>query len=113
MNNKKQVEQRVEATLNSFHGATSALPKPFLFTRINARLNAKQESIWDKSLYFISRPAIALVAVCIVIVVNIFVIANDDTTNAAIADDVQNTYMLDDEDVASNTIIIDNENIEP
>jgi hypothetical protein len=113
MNNKKQIEERVEAALNSLDGVASALPKPFLLTRINARLSAKQESIWDKCLYFISRPAIAFVAVCIVIAVNIFAIANGDTTNTSLADDVQNSYLLDEDEIASNTLMIDNENIEP
>jgi hypothetical protein len=113
MNNKQQLEQQVEAALNALDGATSATPKPFLLTRISARLLAKQESIWDKSLYFISRPAIAFAAVCIVIIVNIFAIANDDTANATVTDEVQYIYTLDDDDIASNTAIIDNENIEP
>jgi hypothetical protein len=113
MKNKQQFDERVEAVLNSLDGATSAMPKSFLLTRINARLHAKQESIWDKYLYFISRPAIAFAAVCMVIVINIFAITNGNSANAIVAEDIQNTYMLDDDDVASNTIIIDNENVEP
>jgi hypothetical protein len=113
MNSKQQFNERVEDTLNSLDGATSAMPKPFLLTRINARLHAKQESIWDKYLYFISRPAIAFAAVCMVIAINIFAITNGNKANNIATDDMQSTYMLDDDDVASNTIIIDNENVEP
>jgi hypothetical protein len=114
MNNKSPFEQKIEATSNSFDRVTRAEPKPFLLTRINARLHAKQESIWDKILYFISRPSIAIAAVCIVIAVNIFAIANGDNSNATYADDLQNAYTLDgDDDVAANTMIFDNENIEP
>jgi hypothetical protein len=113
MNNKQQIDERVEDVLNSLDGATSAMPRPFLLTRINARLQAKQESIWDKCLYFISRPAIAFAAVCMVIVINIFALTSRNNANTFIVDDVQNTYTLDDDDIASNTLIIDNENVEP
>jgi hypothetical protein len=113
MKSKQQIELQVEAALNSLDGAVSAIPTPFLLTRINAKLLAKDDSIWDKTLYFISRPAIAFAAVCIVIAVNIFVIANDDTANVSLTDDLQNVYMQDEEDVASNTLMIDNDNIEP
>jgi hypothetical protein len=113
MNNKQQLEQQVEAALNSLDGVSSAIPKPFLLTRINARLHAKQESIWDKTLYFISRPAIAFAAVCIVIALNVFVVVNNNTADNAIAEEVQNTNATDDDDMAANILILDNENIEP
>jgi hypothetical protein len=113
MNNKLHSETRVDAVLNSLDGATSAIPKPFLLTRINARLQAKQESIWDKSLYFISRPSIAFAAMCMVIAINIYALTYGDNTNTTLADDKQNLYTLVEDDITSNTLIFDNENIEP
>ncbi len=114
MKTKQQLEQQVEAAMNALDGAEKAMPKPFLLTRIQAKLHAKQETIWDKCLYFISRPAIAIVVVGIVIALNVFVVVNDNKTDETITDEVQNSFTTDDDDdVAANTLILDNENIEP
>jgi hypothetical protein len=113
MKTKQQLEQQVEEALHALDGAEKAIPKPFLLTRIHARVHAKQETIWDKCLYFISRPAIAIIVVGIVIALNVLVVANGTKTEDAFTDEVQNGFAADDEEVAANTLILYNENIEP
>ncbi len=113
MKTKQQLEQQVEAALQALDGAEKAMPNPFLLTRIQGRLYAKQESIWDKCLYFISRPGIAIVVVGIVISLNVFVVANGTKAEDALTEEVQNGFAAEEEDIAANTLILDNENIEP
>ena len=53
---KKSIEKLVEATINSFDGAERAAAKPFLLTRIYARMQnqADTQNIWTSTGFFLS-----------------------------------------------------------
>ncbi len=112
MNNKQQ-EQWIENALNSLDNAQSAEPKPFLYTRLYAKMTNKKESVWDFYLQFLSKPAIAFASICVVIAVNVLVISNGyKQQSQTIVEEGQYATLNDnDDDVPS--IFNDNENIEP
>ncbi len=69
MASKEKIQQEIERTLQSLDGAKRAEANPFLFTRIKSRMN-KKASGWDGLFSFVSKPAIAIAILLIVMAVN-------------------------------------------
>ena len=59
MNKEERINKLIEEALNSVDDIRRAEPKPFLLTRINARMNRVVESVWEKAGWFIARPVVA------------------------------------------------------
>ncbi len=74
MKNYKNIEHQIENALNSIDGIEKASPKPYLLTRINARLNNPVKSAWENAASFISKPSVMVLGLCLVIGVNLTVI---------------------------------------
>ena len=74
MQNKEQIQQEVEKTLESLDGIQRATANPYLFTRIKARLQRNPAGFWSRATGFISRPAVAIAAIVLVISINAFVL---------------------------------------
>jgi len=70
MNDKRHIQEEVEKTLNSLDGIQRATSSPYLFTRIKARLEREEKSLWSKALTFISRPLVAVPAIVLTILIN-------------------------------------------
>ena len=87
MNSSDQIEQLVNEALNSADGAGRAVPKPFLFTRLKARIERSQgrQSAWETAGRFIARPAVAFAGLCLVIGINAVVIAYNKPVASASA----------------------------
>ena len=93
MNRQENINKLIEESLNSMDDVKRAEPKPFLFTRINARMNKDTESVWEKAGWFITRPAVALAVVCLVLIINATAIFYNKAETQVAATDVavQNT----------------------
>lgn len=112
MDNEKHIEKLVDETMDSLDGAGRALPRPFLLTRINARLLKKEESVWERSARFVARPAVVIAGLCMIISINALVIVynNSSPANTTVPDQLSNTT---DEFSATVATLDDIENIEP
>jgi hypothetical protein len=111
MNRQEQINKLVEEAMSSLEDAQRAAPAPFLLTRIRARMNRPTGSLWEKAVFFISRPAIAFTGICLVLLINVLVIAYNKTSdNTASEMIVQNTA---DEFTYTTTSIYDIENTQP
>ncbi len=111
-NNEEHINRLTEAALNSLDGSGRATPKPYLLTRINARMQKEKESSWDSALKFISRPAVALAGLCLVIAINAMVVGyNYSEKTSVVSDEPQ--YASVDEYSSSATVLNDIENVEP
>lgn len=112
--NNEQLNKLVDETLKSLDGMRRANPKPYLFTRLTAKMQHKESSNWDNALRFLSRPAVAIASVLLVIAVNAMVFTmhqkNGNTTTTT-TDDPQ--YAAIDGYNGSLSILRDIENIEP
>jgi hypothetical protein len=114
MKNDKNIQEQIEEALNSIGGIKKATAKPYLLTRINARLNGQPKSNWEKAAVFISRPYVMIVGLCLVIVINMGVILlNTSYANKTIAERSANTITDDDEYAVSFASIDNVENPEP
>ena len=81
MINKENIQHEVETTLRSLDGISRAEANPFLFTRIKARM--QRESRWEKLVSFISRPAVVLAALIMVMAVNGWSLLNQPADDVA------------------------------
>jgi len=111
MNKKDHIDKLVEDTLNSFDGAARAIPKPYLFTRLHARMHNANEGAWDKLFRFISTPSVAMTALCLIIIVNALVVKNN--YSATIITTTEEQYASAYEYNNSVAVLDDIENIEP
>jgi hypothetical protein len=114
MENNEHINRLTEEAMNSLDGAGRATPRPYLLTRLNARMQNQhaKESSWDNALRFISRPSIALAGLCLVIGINAMVVSyNYPGKTTAVQDD---QYASVDEYSSSSVAVLkDIENIEP
>lgn len=63
--------------LDSVNNIERVAPKPFFYTRLEARLLRDERNIWEKMSRVITRPAIAALALSLVLLVNVFVIVQE------------------------------------
>src|SRR5690242_4402821 len=67
------LNKKLDETLDSTEGIQRAAPRPFLFTRIEARMQA-EKNIWSTVSSFVARPVVAFACICFIIIVNASVI---------------------------------------
>jgi hypothetical protein len=100
MNKKEHINKLIEDALNSVDDIRRAEAKPYLLTRINARMSRATESAWESAGRFIARPLVVIAGFCMIIGINVLVIAANNTTassNSTVAeqsmapDDFSNT----------------------
>lgn len=105
MNKKLDLENRVNATLNSLDDVQRATPGPFFFTRVQARLNKEEKSSWEQIGSFIGRPQIAFAGLCLVIVLNLWTILRQENSNNTARLDQSEQSSTEDYSVAANSFI--------
>ncbi len=87
MNNKEQINKLIEEALNSVDLIKQAEVKPYLLTRINARMNRETETAWEKAGRFIGRPAVAFTGLCMILLINAIVFMYNDSSTPASANE--------------------------
>jgi hypothetical protein len=85
MTSKEKIQQEIEQTLQCLDDVKRAEANPFIFTRIQARM-AKKDSAWERTFSFISRPAIAMAIVLLVMAVNGWALLGSNSNNNTISD---------------------------
>ena len=73
------MQKKIETSLNSLDHVTRVGPGPFFYTRVQARLNRKDRTVWEKLSGFIAQPAVAFSVICLVISLNTLVIFQTKT----------------------------------
>jgi len=111
MNKQEHINKMIEEALNSVDDVKRAEAKPFLFTRIHARMSKGTESVWEKAGWLISRPAVAFTGLCLIVLINVMVMMNNNSVST-----VNNTEVAQNStDEFSSTVatIYDIENTQP
>ncbi|HNU86777.1 MAG TPA: hypothetical protein PKJ94_00700 [Ferruginibacter sp.] len=112
MNKKEHINKLVEEALESVDQVSRAEAKPFLLTRINARMNKETESVWEKAGWFIGRPAVAFSGLCMIILINLAVLLFNQPSNTVTPTE-QVAQSPTDEFSYSIATIYDTENTQP
>ncbi|MBN9351666.1 MAG: hypothetical protein J0H55_13385 [Chitinophagaceae bacterium] len=68
-------DKKIESILNSLNGVRRASPGYYFFTRVQERLNDSRSYI-EGVIRFITKPAIAIATVMIIILINVFAVLN-------------------------------------
>ncbi len=113
MNKKDKINDFVEQALTSADSCERAIAKPFLLTRINARLNQSKETIWEKAGWFIGRPSVAFSGLAILILINVTVIIYNRSEPASVATEQPAQENIDVYTYTTVSTIYDFENSEP
>ena len=108
MTSKEKIQQEIEQTLQCLDGAKRAEANPFLFTRIQARM-AKKDSAWERIFSFISRPAIAMAIVLLVMAVNGWALLGSNSNDNVIGDSANVSELANEYNVVAS---VDNYNYE-
>lgn len=69
---------KTEAILNSLDGIKRAAPKPFMYTRIMAKMQKEETNFWSKTGSFIARPVVAICSLVLIIATNIYFVTHSD-----------------------------------
>ncbi len=101
-------EMRIGDIFNSVNGLQRATPRPYLLTRINARLNNPIKNIWENMATFISRPSVVIAGICLFLLVNISVLVYKNSTSTIPAAERSYTTIADEYDDYNNLATIDN-----
>jgi len=103
MKNKQDIQDAVDKTMDSLDGLQRAMPRPFLFTRIKARLVREEKSFWSRALDFIGRPAVAMATVVIAVIINATVFFEFQSEPAQNAQDEEQVFASE-YNLSTNTI---------
>jgi hypothetical protein len=92
MNKQTDIGKKVEKALESLDGLHRAEPRPFLFTRVKARLERDQKNSWETIGSFLTRPVVAIAGLCLILAMNVFILTqkeNDTPVNKISANSQQ------------------------
>ena len=84
----QHLKKKIDETMQSLDGIEKAAPRPFFFTRLEARME-KEKSVWEIISSFVAKPAIVFASICLIIVINTMVILSSSNFNEL--PDQQNT----------------------
>ncbi len=80
------MDKKIETALQSLEGVQRAKPRPFLMTRINARMQKESLSAWDRAGELLAQPRWILTGLCLVLAINAgLVLFNSKSNDAAVA----------------------------
>lgn len=83
MKRQENINKMIEEALNSVEDVPRAEPRPFLITRIHARMARGTESVWEKAGRFIARPAVAFTGLCLIVLLNVMVVMVNKKSEAS------------------------------
>jgi hypothetical protein len=77
---KNEMEKKIDQALSSLDHVRRTGPRPFFYTRVEARLNRKDRTVWEKISGFIAQPAVAFTVICLIVFTNTFVIFQKESS---------------------------------
>jgi hypothetical protein len=111
MKQGNDIEKRVEETLNSLDGIRRAEPQPWLFSRVKGRLMQEEKTAWGMVGSFLARPVIAIAGLCFILLLNGFLLFNQDKESPSTIFTSQNEQPLDSESLVASSSSFDYETL--
>lgn len=110
---KKDIQKLVDETLDSLDGIQPAGPKPFFYTRLLGRLQREQKTVWETMGSFMSRPLVVAAGLCVVLIMNGFILFRSGNTPATNTPNYVNEMLGTDNDaILASSSSYDYENID-
>jgi hypothetical protein len=103
MKHTHDMKKRIEEMLNSLDGVQRAQPQPYFYTRLKARM-ARDQKGWGGIAGIISRPVYALAMICVVLLMNTWIVFRE-TGDTKVVNSLQATteQLPDEYNVAVNS----------
>lgn len=73
MQTGKNNHDSIDQIMDSLDGIQSAMPRPFLHTRIMARMDRTRKDPWVRTWNFISKPAVSMAIVASLMIMNLYI----------------------------------------
>jgi hypothetical protein len=97
------VYKKIDAAFNSLDHIQKAEPRPFLFTRIEARIR-DERSRWAKISSFVGKPVIAFACIFFVLMINTSVILFSNNSSSSLAQSGSELATADEYSQVSSTL---------
>lgn len=78
------LNKKIDELMQSIDSIKRASPRPFLFTRLSARLQ-NERNVWNKFSSFVAKPVVIFACICFVLVINAMVIFLSNTSGNSLA----------------------------
>jgi hypothetical protein len=73
MSKSSDIQSRIDETMQSIDNISRATPKPFFYTRLEARILKEEGGFWESMSRMMSKPAIAVATISLVLIINVLV----------------------------------------
>ncbi|MCH5600254.1 hypothetical protein [Niabella ginsengisoli] len=73
----KRSNTEIEDILNSLDGISPANARPFMHTRVMAKIK-EENNFWSRSVQFLAKPVIAFTCLSTIVIANIYTVINSD-----------------------------------
>lgn len=114
MNERHDIEQRIDRTLESLDGLQRAQPAPWFYTRLRARLERNEPvTVWERMGSFLSRPAVVVAGLCVILVANVTILLKQPAAPAAPNTVAQSETVVESESLIASSSSFDYENFAP
>ncbi|MDP4283360.1 MAG: hypothetical protein Q8891_02980 [Bacteroidota bacterium] len=100
---QENINKKIEDAMHSIDGIEKSSPSPFFFTRLEARMQ-KEKNIWETLTSFITKPVIAFACICLVIMINAFVIFSSSNTDSTVTQQTNQLATVDEYSQLSATL---------
>jgi len=108
------IGKKVDKVLESLDGIHRAEPRPFFFTRVNARLRRDERNVWETIGSFVTRPVVTIAGLFLVLAVNVVILIQKEPKTSIPTAYSENSQLQEDENIfAANNTSYEYENIEP
>ena len=89
MRSDTEMNNKIEVALSSINNIEPASPSPYFYNKVLAKINNTKDAVWEKWSGFFLRPAITFSIVCLIIIVNAFVVFSRAGINSHDADETE------------------------
>jgi len=114
MNERHDIEQRIDRALESLDGLQRAQPAPWFYTRLRARLERNEPvTVWERMGSFLSRPAVVVAGLCVILVANATILLKQPAAPAAPNTVAQSETVVESESLIASSSSFDYENFAP
>ena len=97
------IHKKIDDVMHSMDNINRASPRPFLFTRLEARMQ-NEKNIWGRMSSFVARPVIAFACICFVLIINVMVIFLSNNSGDPVAQQGNELTTADEYSQVSSTL---------
>lgn len=114
MNERQNIEQKVNRALESLDGIGRAETAPWFYTRLKARLEKGEGvTVWERAGSFLARPAVVITGLCVILVANLTLLLQQPVTKPAPTAAVQSETVVESESLIASSSSFEYENLAP